>query len=423
MVPAGEIVLINQVQNTRVSPFTGEPAIKHALELLKQQRTQETLTRQFTEIQQKAAGKVQFSKAYQPKTSGASAKAPAAPAAERGGGARGEGHLRKWLPLRKQQGKDIAARPGDAMAGPSIWRPALTAFDIVSGYERGAVLGLHGAMGDAGAPEGLMMANVKAFGLGMAGALLCASSVSAQVVDWSGNLRARVTYDFNTARSTEAVAEARGLKQEDVIGDILATFDAKAPIGRQEVFARGSVGYDFHRRELAAGSRAGRRDGGVSRSIGPCGVSLAGGYARSQIDLEDLTFEATKNVYERRSVDVSLKCQRVIGIAPVFGFSQEWVENSAPTRQSSNMTSTSGTIGLMYSRPALGSISVYGEYRESDFPNRLFLVNGQIMQDGFEKTSATSATSARSAPAWMAAFSPPTPRSTRISLASMAMTA
>ena len=66
VMPAGDMLLINHVRAARVEPFTGEPAIKHALQVLKQQRIQETLARQRDGLRKAVAGKVQFSKEYQP---------------------------------------------------------------------------------------------------------------------------------------------------------------------------------------------------------------------------------------------------------------------------------------------------------------------------------------------------------------------
>jgi len=228
------------------------------------------------------------------------------------------------------------------------------------------------------------MKYVKALGLGAAGALLCSSAAMAQALDWNTTVRARVTYDSAAARSSDAIAAARGLEEEDVIGDILATFNVKRPVGRQQLFAQGSVGYDFHQQNTQLNRERINVTAGVSRQVGPCAAKGSGGYARSQSDLEDLNLEAVKNVLERRSVQVGLACSRVIGIAPTFSFSQDWVENSAATRQQANSDSITGRIGLGYSRPVLGSVSVYGEYRESTFPNRLILVNGELIQDGFE---------------------------------------
>lgn len=76
IIPTGDMLLFNRVRASRVEPFTGEPAIKHAQEILKQQRTQQTLARQFSGVRKAAAQDIQFSKDYQP------AKPPAPPAAK-----------------------------------------------------------------------------------------------------------------------------------------------------------------------------------------------------------------------------------------------------------------------------------------------------------------------------------------------------
>jgi len=83
VVPGPDGVLINRIEGAQTTPFAGEPAIQRALAILKQQRNQDALSRQFTDIQKKAAGKIQFNKAYQPAPPPAAVKPgpPAAPAA------------------------------------------------------------------------------------------------------------------------------------------------------------------------------------------------------------------------------------------------------------------------------------------------------------------------------------------------------
>jgi len=73
--PSGNQVLINQIRNTRVEPFTGDAANKYALNVLKQERTQTAVQRQMAALILKAKGSTQVAKEYLPP-----AKTPPAPA-------------------------------------------------------------------------------------------------------------------------------------------------------------------------------------------------------------------------------------------------------------------------------------------------------------------------------------------------------
>lgn len=68
IVPNNDTLLVNQIRQVRVVPFTGQPAVSYALGILTTQRTQETLARQFNALISKAAHGVRFNKDYAPPT-------------------------------------------------------------------------------------------------------------------------------------------------------------------------------------------------------------------------------------------------------------------------------------------------------------------------------------------------------------------
>lgn len=82
VVPTPVGVLINQVRETRVTPFTGEPAERYARQILGNQRQQEVVSRQFDSLLREAKKDVTYAKGYDPaeaaKAAGAK-KAGAAP--------------------------------------------------------------------------------------------------------------------------------------------------------------------------------------------------------------------------------------------------------------------------------------------------------------------------------------------------------
>jgi EpsD family peptidyl-prolyl cis-trans isomerase len=73
VVPGPEGLLVNEIKETKIVPFTGEPATNYALQLIGRQRTQETLNRTFSQYLAAAGSTVRFNKDFAPPT------APAAP--------------------------------------------------------------------------------------------------------------------------------------------------------------------------------------------------------------------------------------------------------------------------------------------------------------------------------------------------------
>lgn len=66
VVPSNGLILVNQIKDARVEPFTGEPAIAYALTMLKREHTGEAVQRQIDAILSKGAKSVAINKAYAP---------------------------------------------------------------------------------------------------------------------------------------------------------------------------------------------------------------------------------------------------------------------------------------------------------------------------------------------------------------------
>ncbi|MBN9547274.1 MAG: SurA N-terminal domain-containing protein [Alphaproteobacteria bacterium] len=81
--PAGNQIMINQVKNVRTEPFTGDPANKYAMNVLRLERTQTAVQRQMAAILAKAKNTIVVSKDYAPPKA---APAPAAAATAKTGG-------------------------------------------------------------------------------------------------------------------------------------------------------------------------------------------------------------------------------------------------------------------------------------------------------------------------------------------------
>lgn len=66
VVPGPDGLLVNQIKETKVVPFTGDPATSYAQQLITRQRTQETLNRTFSQYLAAAGPTVRFNKDFAP---------------------------------------------------------------------------------------------------------------------------------------------------------------------------------------------------------------------------------------------------------------------------------------------------------------------------------------------------------------------
>jgi hypothetical protein len=77
--PQNGVVLVGRIKELKTQPVADDVALKHATQLLRAQRTQESLRRQFTQIAAAAKSKVKYNKDYAPPAPPkAGAAAPAA---------------------------------------------------------------------------------------------------------------------------------------------------------------------------------------------------------------------------------------------------------------------------------------------------------------------------------------------------------
>lgn len=66
VIPSGNSLLVNQIRDTKVVPFSGPEASDYAGKVMVRTRTQEAVTRQLQQLVQEGASKVKFNPAYAP---------------------------------------------------------------------------------------------------------------------------------------------------------------------------------------------------------------------------------------------------------------------------------------------------------------------------------------------------------------------
>lgn len=74
VIPSGPVLIMNRVRETRVEPFTGEPANKYAQNMMTAQRTREAVTSQIGALIKKAEPTIKYNKQYQPPAATPAAK-------------------------------------------------------------------------------------------------------------------------------------------------------------------------------------------------------------------------------------------------------------------------------------------------------------------------------------------------------------
>ncbi len=198
------------------------------------------------------------------------------------------------------------------------------------------------------------------------------------------DLTGEILHDSNIARSTPAQAALRGLSLADWLYSIGAAVDVARPIGRQSLFIRGTVGYDFHHHDTILNRERMDLHAGVDGVLGPCRPVATGGYGRHQSDLEDLQITVTRNVEELKSLSLDVSCPREVGLSPNLTVDQEWANNSNLARKSSDYKTLTETAGITYQQPTLGQFTIFGMHSHYDYPNQLAPVGIQLLPNANE---------------------------------------
>ena len=201
------------------------------------------------------------------------------------------------------------------------------------------------------------------------------------------SLIAGLGYDDNVARSSAAVAAARGIKPSDEIFRPSVRLALAQPFGRQSLFLNATTGYDFYRVNPVLNRERLSFDGGAATNFGPCSQTFSGSYSRSQSDLALLALNnvvtSVRNLTTSKSVGVNGSCGRSIGFAETFGVSEDWESNSSNALSPGSKTFTlSG--GLAYRRPSFGSLSTFGSYSRTLFDKPSFLPPNFPFSNGFK---------------------------------------
>ena len=196
------------------------------------------------------------------------------------------------------------------------------------------------------------------------------------------DLIANLIYSTNVAGVDDTVAHSRGLTRADEIFEPRIHFEVARPFGRETAYVTGDAGYDFYAHNKILNRENLDISPGVLGQIGPCQTGLTGEYSRAQRDLAELAATPTglaagvdqKDTLQVEQIGGNAACVRSTGIGPSVTASETWVGNSATIERFTNAQTFSGSGGLTYQRPVLGSVRVFGAYSHTDYPDRAGLV-------------------------------------------------
>lgn len=187
-----------------------------------------------------------------------------------------------------------------------------------------------------------------------------------------------VAYDSNIARSSREVAAQRGLSLADELETPSVDFTLARQLGRQILFLQGNASYLFHDHDTALDREDIDATGGVNAQVARCNELVTGTYKIQQSDLIDQSRTVTRDVIQAPSTSLNVSCGRAIGLAPSASFTESWRDNSEMLLKKNDSHTWGVTGGLAYRQPALGSLSLFGNYSETDFTNSLIPVGSTI---------------------------------------------
>lgn len=185
-------------------------------------------------------------------------------------------------------------------------------------------------------------------------------------------------YDSDVLRG-DAIRNVRpDATNDDFVISPRLTADIVAPIGRQTAFLNGQIGYQFYQNNGFLNREYINGQGGFKlRALRGCVATFTGRYTQQQSELYDIVdgFDPT-NVEKIGGVSAEIGCQTASGLTPSLSAGRTRAKNSSIIREINEYVSDTATASLGYSRPQLGTISVYGSIAKSRYPSRRALLPG-----------------------------------------------
>jgi Putative beta-barrel porin 2 len=182
------------------------------------------------------------------------------------------------------------------------------------------------------------------------------------------------SYEDNVLRQPDAFPVPPGFSRNDFRLSPALNVDIVQPVGRQKLTLLGGIGYDFYRRNDRLERERINLQAKANLAVGAnCKPDIGLAFSRQQSDLADffsITDFRLRNREQRVAFSSGLKCGGIVGLKPGVTFERSVVKNSSFFRKIGNFNSTAVGVSIGYTNPTLGELSLFGNYRRGNYPNR-----------------------------------------------------
>jgi hypothetical protein len=197
-------------------------------------------------------------------------------------------------------------------------------------------------------------------------------------------ITATVAYDSNVARSSAALAALRGLTREDEIYSPSVQINLAKEFGSATAGIKASVGYDFYQTNTILNRENLDVGAGITQTFSNCAATLSGSFLRQQSDLDQLTVVVTKNTETVASTSLGVTCERGSRVTFAVLVAPSWTQNSATLLKSSDNNLIPVTAEIGYDFGKFGKLAAFGEYANSEYPDRTVRLGGSVRTDGYD---------------------------------------
>jgi Putative beta-barrel porin 2 len=188
------------------------------------------------------------------------------------------------------------------------------------------------------------------------------------------SLNVQESYEDNVLRQPDFFPVPQGFSRDDFRLSPSLQLDVVQPVGRQSLTLVGAVGYDFYRRNTRLERERINLQAKANLAVGAnCKPDVGLAFSRQQSDLADFfsfTNLRLRNREQRVTFSSAIKCGGIVGLRPGASFERSMVKNSSFFRRIGNFNSTAFGASLGYVNPTLGELTLFGNYRRGNYPNR-----------------------------------------------------
>lgn len=225
------------------------------------------------------------------------------------------------------------------------------------------------------------------------GALLASVAVTspalaapkAPVDKFSVTASVRVEHQTNMTGVSESEAKFRGIQPDDTTYAPGIGVVVNLPVGRQTFFLNGYAGYLYHETNTIYDSEHLRLDTGVRGRVSICDVVASANYQRALSSFEDIVLGPTvDNILEVKGARVLASCARRTGLGVTGSISHSVATNNHTLLRIQDYTETSYMGGVTYSKPRLGTLTLFGQRSETDYDHRTSIAG---LSEGYTSTA------------------------------------